>query len=402
MVHEKLPINIDLLKWSREEANLSLDEAVERARITPVKCKGKNSGKTAIERLQAWERGEIDITLSQLKRLAKAYRRPLLTFFLAAPPVKKQSVADFRTLRNDLVKLSSPEFTALMRRIETMHEDLIELVDEDGGGVVSFVGSLTTTIPVTQAAATIRNIINFSMTDQLHIQGKNKFLKYIRSKVHEAGIFTLLEGDLGSYHSKVQPDVFRGIALCHPKAPLIVVNPNDSKAAQLFTLLHELVHIGLGKSSVSNMNALNNRESNEFSPTESYCNNVAAEFLVPATEIMNQCPTRVDDWFEVMDCLSRYFKVSRMVIARRLKDVGKITSQEYRDFYVRLRGQWEQTRQRQRSSDGGPDPFVVRKSKLGEKLIGTVMTAAYDGRITFQDASRILGVKAGRFDRITR
>jgi Zn-dependent peptidase ImmA (M78 family) len=401
MTMNELPINLNLLKWARTEMALSLDEAANRARITPLKPRGDTPGKTPEERLGAWENGELAISLRQLESLAKAYHRPVLTFFLPAPPVKKQSAVDFRVVRDDKKGGDSPEFAAFMRRIETLHEDLIALVEEEGGEAIPFVGSLTTVTPVTQAAASIRRVLGFSVDDQRQVQGKGNLLKALRLRIHDAGIFTLLEGDLGSHYTKILPNEFRGIALCHPKAPLLVVNPNDAKAAQLFTILHELTHVGLGDSSISNLSAWNYFNETGYNAIETYCNNVAAEFLVPAKEILSLYSVDIPDLLTFIYEISRDFKVSRMVIARRLMDVGMISSDEYRKFYLLFEKQWREKAQKQRESEHGPDPYVVRKSRLGDKVIGTVMGAAYEGRISLQDASRILGVKAGRFDRIS-
>ena len=400
MVKHELPINPGLLKWARKDVALSLEEAADRAGITALKPHGNKLGKAPEERLEAWENGEFDISLRQLEALAKVYRRPLLTFFLSSPPVKKQSVADFRIAPSDKIRGDSPEFAAFMRRIEALHEDLVVLVEEEGGEQVQFVGSLTLGTPVTQAAENIRNVLAFSMNDQRKVRGKESLLNTLRMQIHSAGIFTLFEGDLGSHHTKISPNEFRGIALCHSIAPLLVVNPNDAKAAQLFTLLHELTHLGLGKSSVSNLDAWNDSSRTGSNEVETYCNMVAGEFLVPTSEILNLPSIDAMSLYTVVEELSRHFKVSGMVIARRLLEVRVINNDTYRELYLVFKKRWDERARKQREHEGPINSLVVRKSRLGGKLVSTVMGAVNDGRISLQDASRILGIRVGHFDRI--
>ncbi len=400
MGREQLPINLGILRWAREDAGLSLSEAAERAQISALQSRGETPGASSADRLRAWEKGEQGMTLRQLQSLAKAYRRPLLTFFLSAPPVKVRTATDFRTLGDRAVKSESPELAALLRRIETLYEDLVSLVQEEGGEPVPFVGALASAPPIPAAAAMIRDALGFSLTQQLKLRSGEDILRVLRRHVHDIGVFTLFEGNLGSHHSNVSPEEFRGLALCHKLAPLIVVNPNDAKAARLFTLVHELTHIGLGHSAISNLDFWNLSSFAALNQKERYCNAVAAEFLVPEQTIMERIEGRhmTDPILEVEE-LAKQFNVSRMVIARRLRELGMLESEDYRTLCSMYKEQWDRSK-RMQAVGAGPGRNVLDKVRLGEKFIVTVLSAVNEGRITFQDASRMLRVKAARFDRI--
>lgn len=400
MGREQLPINLGILRWAREDAGLSLTEAAERARIPTLQSRGETPGASPTDRLRAWEKGEQGMTLRQLQSLAKAYRRPLLTFFLSAPPMKVRTATDFRTLGDRTVKSESPELAALLRRIETLHEDLVGLVHEEGGEPVPFVGALVSAPSIPVAATMIRDTLGFSFKQQLKLRSDEDVLRVLRRLVHDIGVFTLFEGNLGSHHTNISPAEFRGLALCHKLAPLIVVNPNDAKAARLFTLVHELTHIGLGHSSISNLDFWNLSSFAAHNEKERYCNAVAAEFLVPEQAIMERVEGRLlaDSALEVAK-LARCFKVSRMVIARRLMELGRIGSEDYRALCAMYKMDWEKSRQMQ-DAGAGPGRSILDKVRLGEKFIVTVLSAANEGRITLQDASRMLRVKASRFDTI--
>ena len=82
----------------------------------------------------------------------------------------------------------------------------------------------------------------------------NEAFSLLRSRTEDAGVFVLLKGDLGSYHTAIPVDVFRGFAIADDVAPFVVINDQDSTPAWSFTLLHELVHLLLGQTGISGAN----------------------------------------------------------------------------------------------------------------------------------------------------
>jgi len=399
MSDAQLPVNAELLQWARLEAGLSREEAAQRARINALKPRGAFPGMSPSERVAAWERGDQNIALRQLEALAKTYHRPLLTFFLSVPPAKKQSFTDFRTLFSKKIIHETPEFSAFLRRIKTIHEDLVSILQKKSTERVSIDSCLKLNTPVDVAASTLRGAINFSLSEQEHLKSADYLLRALRNKIHQAGVFTLFEGNLGSHHTDISPDEFRGIAMSHPFAPLIVVNPNDAKAAQLFTIIHELTHIALGKSAISNANA-STQETNQHSKIESFCNQVTSEFLIPK-DILTQrtSKSRLTLPEDEIERLSKLFKTSRLAIALRLQQIDYITSQEYKELYLVYKGQWLAKKAKEKESPSGPSKNAIDRFRLGEKFINTVVSAAHDGLISLQDASRILRVKAARIPR---
>ncbi len=402
MEKKSLPINLDLLKWARKKAGLSFQTVAELGKIKPLRARKDKPGLSAAERVQAWEEGSQPLTWRCVETLAKVYRRPAITFFLAAPPIEEVKVADFRTVADKHVVVNSPEFAAFMRRIDVLHEEIVELVGDTKPDTLSFLGSATIETPAQLVIDSIRKTLNLPYDEQKRTTDGDDLFRVLRRKIQDANIFVLIEGDLGSYSSQISPEEFRGIAICHPKAPLIVINPYDAKSARLFTLIHELTHLWLGDSAVSNT-SLFPWANCIINSKETFCNNVAAEFLVPSSVLLEYFSQKKHQDVEtaIVD-FAKHFKVSRAVIARRLHDLNKIDNEIYWRYLDALRIQWEMSKIKQRNSGGGPRRSVLDKFRLGEKLIHTVLNGAEEGLISFQDASRILKVKVARFDAISQ
>jgi Zn-dependent peptidase ImmA (M78 family) len=393
-IRQELPINNHILLWAREQTKFSIDDVVARAKIKDL----KNKGISAKERLMFWESGKENPTIGELELIAKAYRRPLLTFFLPNPPMIETRLQDFRTIGDKVIEKPSPEFDAFRRQVEVLQKGLQTLVQNDGGKPLDFIGSVKMDYLPEKLADNMHKILGYSADDQQKIKDSDELFNMLRDKAGKAGIFVLRKADLGSWHSKITPQEFRGLAICDNFAPLIVVNPNDAKAALPFTLIHELVHLWLGESGISSFDLLQTQKQN-YQKREIYCNRTAAEFLVPSDSFL-------EEWRKIKNynldlailSLTNTFKVSRVVIARRLLEFEKIDEDTYWNQFNQWRDEWITLREEQKHEEGGPGYFISTKSKLGTKLLETVIKAAYDGKISYGEASKMLGIKIDHFN----
>jgi Zn-dependent peptidase ImmA (M78 family)/transcriptional regulator with XRE-family HTH domain len=402
MDQQAIPINPHLLQWARLEAGLSLQEAAVRAKVTPPRKRKDELGISPEQRLAAWESGREGPSLNQLEKIAVAYRRPLVTFFLPQPPTKIAPLADFRTPAEYSLAQDTPEFAALKRKITVIHRELHALAKEDGIAPLPFVGSLASNKSVDTIIAKIRESLHITFQQQMQIRSEDDVLAYFRDLAHNAGVFVLFEGDLGSYHSKISPDEFRGIAIADKIVPLIVINPNDAKAARVFTFIHEIVHIFLGASGISNLNALSIHSTN--TKIERLCNAVTAEMLVPIESVhaIWKQPANEDrgNLHIFIDDFAKKFKVSGAVAGRRLVDLDYISHDEYGALLAFYQRRWEKHKARQSKKDDGPSRNILDGFRLGKKTIRTIVNAAYNGRMSLQDAARILNIPVSRFDNV--
>ncbi len=265
-------VNPAILEWARETAGLNEEEAVAKLGLNTAR------GVSAVERLHALESGAEAPSRTMLGKMAKQYRRPLVVFYMSEPPLAGNRGQDFRTLPHDAPVEEEAHLNALIRDLQA-RQSLVKsaLVDEEEGEPLAFIGSLNRTAGVDAAVNSMRSVLGISLEEYRSAQSVDKAFSFLRERVEGIGVFVLLIGDLGSHHTVISLDTFRGLSLSDPVAPFIVINDRDHHAAWSFTLLHELCHLFLGQTGVSGRDAVQ--------PIERFCNDVASEFLLPGDEL---------------------------------------------------------------------------------------------------------------------
>ena len=201
------------------------------------------------------------------------------------------------------------------------------------------------------------------------------------------GVLVMVSGIVGSNtHRKLDPREFRGFALADELAPVIFINGVDTKAAQIFTLAHELVHIGLGDSGVDDVD-MSVQVANE---TERWCNEVAAEFLVPVASIRDFRVNR-NNLTEQLSRLAREVKVSTLVVLRRLFDAGFFTLEQFRAAYAE---ELERvlTFMEARSGSGG-NFYNTQPLRVSRRFARAIIESTQEGQTLHRDAFKMLGFK---------
>jgi len=305
-------INPGMLSWARETAGLSPEEAAAKLGLTST---GRAS---AVEKLLEAESGKRPVSQGMLQKAATAYRRPLVAFYLPAPPARGERGEDFRTVAGVRSPRDDAMLDALIRDVRTRQQLLREaLIEDEDNEPLGFVASSRMSEGVENVTASIRTTLGVSTIEQKKAREPVGLFTLLRSAAEKAGVFVLLLGDLGSHHSDVSEDVFRGFAIADDVAPFVVINDNDATAARSFTLLHELAHIWIGATGVSG--PLLGPPSNAI---ERFCNEVAGEFLLPPEALASLATGGVTD-LDVEGALSltqdiaRTWNVSRGVVAYR-------------------------------------------------------------------------------------
>lgn len=343
----------------------------------------------------SWEAGTAQPTLKQLESFAAAAHVPIGYLMLQAPPEETLPIPDLRTIGDAPLGRPSPNLLDTIFQCQTRQDwyrgyALTQRLDP-----LPFVGSLTTRVNSTVAAARLRDALDFSMQARGRFTTWSAALSGLAEELEAAGVLVMISGVVGSNpHRGLDPSEFRGFTLTDDLAPLIFVNGADTKAAQLFTLGHEAAHVWLGRSGVSNA-SLDHPASGQV---ERWCNQVAAELLVPLDDLM-QAFRPTADLTEELDRLARRYKASTLVVLRRVQDAGHLTWDHFRSAYIaelaRIAGF-------QRTGDGG-DFYRTLPVRASKRFVRALVGATIGGQTLYRDAFRMLGIKKqATFDELGR
>jgi len=373
----RVEVKPELLRWARQRAGLGLVALEQR-----------------FPQLEAWERGEESPTLKQLERFANATHTPVGYLFLQEPPIERVPIPDFRTIGNEHIEQPSPDLLDTIYICQQRQEWYRDFARTTGEAPLAFVGSLQLTSDVEKAAASLRRALGFNVEERRQIPTWTEALRRFIEQADALGILVMVSGVVGSNNRrKLDPEEFRGLALVDDLAPLVFINGADTKAAQMFTLAHELAHIWLGRSALSDAGPISLLSHN----VEIWCNRVAAELLVPLTILREEYQRGAELQIEV-NRLARRFKVSTLVILRRIHDAGGLTREQ---LWAAYQEELERLRAIPRGSGG--DFYLTHAVRVSKRFARALVASTLEGQTLYSDAFRMLGVsKLATFQELGR
>lgn len=361
----------DLLNWAIERAGWDAETIERRA-----------------PRLDEWAAGTHRPTLKQLEKFAHDTHTPFGMLFLAEPPIEELPIPDMRTVGNVTVSRPSADLLDTIYQCQARQDWYRSYPQENGLDERDFVGSVTTETPPEVVADRMRDLLGFDLTERGTFASWEDALRRLIDRIEHLGVLVMVNGVVGANtHRKLDPDEFRGFALADPLAPLIFVNGADTKAAQIFTVIHEFAHLWLGASALSDaaMTADGGRRE------ELWCNRVAAEVLIPLTVLRRDFAGEATT--QELDRLARKYRVSTLVVLKRVFDAGFLTWEDYRDRYERERERVIGILAARRGDEGGGNYYYTQPLRLSRQFAQAVITSALDGSTTYRDAYRLLGTR---------
>ena len=380
MTNRRLQITLQphVLRWARKRAGLSQQDLADKI---PVK----------LERVTQWEQtGKISV--AQADKLAAKTYTPLGYLYLDNPPDESLPIQDFRTRAGQPPNRPSPNLLdtiyQMQRRQAWMRDELIEYEEDP----LPFVGAYNPRDSHTKVAAAMHAALNLKTGWAAEIPTWNLALGHLRDQLDQVGVLVVFNGVVGNNTSrKLDPAEFQGFALVDEFAPLVFVNSADFIAAQLFTLAHEVAHIFSGESGLTRFDRL-------LPPDiriERFCNQVAAEFLVPAQELQASWSSlRLED--NPYQTIARRFKVSRIVAARRALDLELIDRNTFFSFYEDNK---EQGRTRPTDRPGG-NFWNTQRWRIGPSFAAAVARAVREGRLLYREAYSLTDLKGDTFEQM--
>jgi len=343
-------------------------------------------------KLSGWRDGMVLPTFRQLHDFAKAAAVPFGYLLLPEPPVEQLPIANFRTVSGESASGFSPELIDTIQTMQRRQVWMREYLIAEGYDRLSFVGSHRIDTEPAIIARNIRSVLGIDDNWAATQQNWTKALRSLIRRVENAGIMVMSSGIVeNNTHRKLDPQEFRGLVLVDDYAPLVFLNGADGKAGQMFTLAHELAHIWVGVSAAFDLSELQPADNT----VEYACNRIAAEFLVASSGLAGV-------WQEVRgkenpyQLLAKRFKVSEIVVARRLLDMGFIAYDEFIRFYRRWQDR-EQRLAKKAGEDGGGDFYANQNIRIGNRFGDFLTRSVQAGTTLYSDAWRLTGLKKNTF-----
>lgn len=373
-----------VLQWARETRFLTIRDVAERL-------------KRDESEVRSWESGEQTPSFAQLEKLAyDIYKRPLAVFFLAQPPNETTITQDLRALPAHDVESLSPEFRLKTRRIKYLQVVLKEVFD-DLNPVArplhkAFRFSKDTSPNI--AAGEVRRYLQFSHSEIRDLPTHDVALRFFKDKIEAQGIFIFTEN---------LKEEASGFCLLDDQFPVICLNSQDISQKKIFTLFHELAHILFNAGGIFR-DSLSERLIREKDEIEIFCNQFAAEFLIPTEFLLSERLVKNNKekiWAEeTIEKLSKDYKTSRESILRKLLSLELTTS----DFYQQMKRKWDgqyrksflEKQKRQKAQPGGPDYHTTNISQLGKPYIKSVIRSLAGDRISEIEAADFLRIKVSK------
>ncbi len=369
----RVDVKPELLRWARDRSGRPEEEFA-----------------TKFPQLSDWEDRTRIPTMKQIQDFAAFSYAPLSLLFQSSPPREERPIADFRTLPGVNTDPFSPHLLDTIYRCEWQQEwyrDFQLSLSEDQ---VSFVGIATATDGPEEAATHLRNELGFDPVSQSNIHRWDQAARALQEVLDASGVLVMQSGIVANNtRRKLDPAEFRGFSLSDPIAPLVFINGRDTVAAQIFTTAHELGHLCRGETGLSNADIRSLRGA----PEEQWCNNFAAEFLVPQLWLGQEFRSSVSISSEVRR-LTQHFKVSSLVILRRLRDIGVLVDSEFQDMYRRESAIAQERASTRRSKKGEGGNFYYSLTKrLGRRFARSVVASVLEGQTPYTEGFALLGIK---------
>ncbi len=363
-------MNPKLLQWARERAGLTLDGLSDRLHLPA-------------EKVTSWEAGKARPTMGQAQKLASATQTPFGYLYLNEPPVEALPIPDLRTVGSSTPAAISSNLRDVVREVMQKVVWYTEYLQDIGAkDRIPFVGSFDLDASVTDVAAGIEREVPRPRT----ANNADEFLRILTARAESAGVLVMRSGIVGNNtHRPLSVSEFRGFAVADEFAPAVFVNSADAPAARVFTLAHELAHIWIGSSGISDATPSVSRRS------EVFCNAVAGEYLVPEAAF-KECWREGFPYLSNLQRVATTFHVSRVVAARRAHALNFASLADYQSVYASAVDEYED-----KEGTGG-DFYRTARVRNGDTLSKAVVNQAMSGRLLLRDAGKLLGIQPSKID----
>jgi Zn-dependent peptidase ImmA (M78 family) len=364
MAREYVTVPKEMYLWAIERAGYKVDEFLQTHPDVAM-----------------YVEGEKKPTIKQLEAFVATVHVPMAYLMLPSPPIEVSPIPMFRGKAGN-GKFDLNVYQTVLD-IQGRQEWLSDYLVENELDKCEFAGKYSIKTPIKDMTDNIRRHLDLEIDWMMSFSTPDKAINYLVEKMENVGICVFFNGIVGNNtHRTLDVEECRGFALVGDNdAPMIFVNNSDSKNAQMFTLAHEFTHVLVGVSA-----GYAGFEGEYHDLVETYCDKVAAEFLVPGALL-------IEHWTSIEDC-AKVFNVSTLVIARRAHDEGIISDEEYRRFFLRYRANV----QSKKKSSGGAF-YKTATKRIGRLFAIHVYNAVRSKQLSYTEAYRLTGLYGKTFDK---
>ncbi len=379
----------ELLEWARKSARLDRAQAAHKAQLREPQ-------------LAAWEAGQGQPTISQLRKLARVYRRPLAVFYLPREPRSFDALHDFRRFPEGRPATQTPELAYEIRRAWYRREVALDLYRElVGEDPKPFALSASLEEDAEDVAVRLREALGLGRDEAGQWRSGYDALNRWRSALEDLEVLVFQAED-------VAVSEMRGFSISQTLLPVIAVNLRDAVSARVFSMLHEAAHLMLHDGGLCDVLDETSREQERI---EVFCNRVAGAVLVPRSWLLDEDEVRRQKsgaWAdETIVLLSQRYRVSREVILRRLLVLGRTSEAFYRKKRRELEAEFEARQEEalQRKLLGETTPGFVTPSRMavstaGPLFVRLVLSSYHREKITASDLAGFLEVRLKHLPKI--
>nr|DAS43907.1 MAG TPA: putative Zn peptidase [Caudoviricetes sp.]DAX63267.1 MAG TPA: putative Zn peptidase [Caudoviricetes sp.] len=365
------------------------------------KAQQGNVGSSVIDLIKKWISGEKEPTFSQIETVSKNINIPFGYFFLDKPPVEECKIVDFRTVDSISIHNPSRDLIDTVDLMSSVQEWMSEYNRDNGASEYVFVGSVKTTDDVIHTAKTIRKELNLNLNWFEDFRNAREAFNSLRNTIADIGVIVMMNGIVGNNtHRPLNVSEFRAFALTDPYAPLIFINSRDADNGKLFSLLHELVHVWIGKDNFYNdVYGLSQKVSKE----EQFCNAVAAEILVPDSIFIDEWSRQTGSNETIIYELEKKFICSSFTLLIKAFNTRRIEKAEFNRLLNLFKGQFEaMLNQKQEKISGGGDFYRTLATKWDRKVIQAMYSGVQSGRNQYRDVYRLTNTNGKTFHELVR
>lgn len=338
-----------------------------------------------------WVERRVLPTLKQLEEFARKTYTPFGHLFLAEPPDERVPIPDMWTLGDVRIERPSANLLDAIYLCQNRQEWYRSYLADNDAAALDIAGSAAMDEDPHDVAIRIRRLLRLDEEPSLEHSNLQRSRRILIDRIEDLGVLVMVNGVVGSNtHRALDPQEFRGFALVDAMAPLIFVNGADTLGAQIFTLVHELSHVLLGKSALSDSSSVMYAEKRE----ERWCNRVTAEVLVPACSLKRFY--QGDTSPEELERLAHYYSVSTLMVLNRLYDAGLLEWDDFQEKYKHERERIMAVLKDKSSRSTGGDYYNVAPMRLGRQFARAILSSTLEGSTSYREAYELLGVKGNK------